>query len=269
MGKRTTRINHNLILLKLGGSLITHKYKKEKINRRGISSVATALLGLQRHEHTRRRIVLVHGGGSFGHYWAKKYHLSEKPKIVDPAGITRTRLSMLQLHSYILKILAEHSIACETIQASELFTRNLDELTSQGLAHVQNCFLSGLVPITFGDVLIQGRKAFILSGDRICQTLAKSLRPSKVIFAMDVDGIFDSFNRKEGRVLPQVGESSRASVSGNSEFDVTGGLKAKITAGLRIAKHGSDVFYVNGFRSDRIEGLILGRNEISTRIPHS
>ena len=57
-----------LTILKIGGSVITDKSKILKPN---ISSMKNISKILKKFD----RVILVHGAGSFGHYYARKYKL--------------------------------------------------------------------------------------------------------------------------------------------------------------------------------------------------
>lgn len=100
----------------------------------------------------------------------------------------------------------------------------------------------------------------ILSGDQIITYLAKMLRPSKVIFLMDVDGIYDG-KPDEGSLIWElkVREIDRLieRLSGSAGIDVTGGIANKLRETKEIAQF-SEVWFVNGKVSGRLSGAIIG-----------
>ena len=110
-------------LLKLGGSLITHKDVPLSVNWIALKRVANAISD-SRLPSKKRHLVLVHGGGSFGHYYAGKFGLSMRPKAVPAISIAKTTESMVELHSAVLRALVSARVAPETILAQELITRN-------------------------------------------------------------------------------------------------------------------------------------------------
>ena len=63
---------HKLTLIKLGGSVVTFKEKPLTANIDAIDGISRALtqLGVP--------VIIVHGGGSFGHYWSVKYDMHTK-----------------------------------------------------------------------------------------------------------------------------------------------------------------------------------------------
>ena len=62
-----------MILIKLGGSIITNKQKPLTARISEIKQIASHLRKI------KEPFVVVHGGGSFGHYWTVKYDMHTKP----------------------------------------------------------------------------------------------------------------------------------------------------------------------------------------------
>ena len=244
--------------------MITNKDVPLSVNKRALSKVALAIS--ESHLPNKKKgLILIHGGGSFGHYYAKRFQLSRDPRHVDPVGITRTSSAMLRLHTFVVESLLSHRVATETILPSELLKPDISSLSEQGMRHVQNSLTNGLVPITFGDVGIDGSRAFIISGDLICKAIAMSLKVEKVIFAMDVDGIYANSAMK-GKIIPRL--SSVESIDTRIRFyDVTGGVESKLELGFQLRKLGAQVFYVNGTKPSRLVNLLSGRIEkVATQI---
>jgi isopentenyl phosphate kinase len=114
-----------------------------------------------------------------------------------------------------------------------------------------------ITPISFGDVVYRSNLKFsILSGDELMTILASVLRPAKVIFAINVDGIYNNLHDK--RLLPSFDENKSARFL-KVEADVTGGMMRKVHEALKISKMGLDVWLVNGFKPSRIAKIL--RNE--------
>ncbi|MGA9910313.1 MAG: hypothetical protein WBP84_08895, partial [Nitrososphaeraceae archaeon] len=60
-------MDSNLALIKLGGSIVTHKEVPLSANEAAIAKILKALSSVKMPK------ILIHGGGSFGHYWSVKY----------------------------------------------------------------------------------------------------------------------------------------------------------------------------------------------------
>ncbi|HKZ62230.1 MAG TPA: hypothetical protein VJZ68_07440, partial [Nitrososphaera sp.] len=124
---------------------------------------------------------------------------------------------------------------------------------------------SKVIPVTFGDVVhVQGDKYSILSGDALMTILARALRPSRVVFATNVDGIYRNMDSKELVSEIKVTGKQSFDISKASGADVTGGMQRKVTEAFKIASYGMDVLMVNGLVPDRIAEAISGRLRVGT-----
>src|SRR5574338_1068689 len=84
-----------LALIKLGGSVVTYKDKPLAANEKAIGRISGALSRL------RMPAIIVHGGGSFGHYWSVKYDMHTKPAGYDSHGVAVVHESMVALNQLI------------------------------------------------------------------------------------------------------------------------------------------------------------------------
>jgi len=233
----------NLVIVKLGGSLITNKDIPESANIHNIKLVCREISGAVSRDKTPQ-LILIHGGGSFGHYFAKKFGLrTVLEKKVSSEGLAKTAAAMFKLHSILLEELNSAGVYCGTILPIEILSRNGDSVTVLGESRIESMLENSLVPITFGNISIFENGSYIISGDKIALALGRKFRVRKVIFAMDVDGVYRSAQLKGPIIRELSGEPQIKSTI--RDFDVTGGLQAKISAGLELSKLGTDVFFVN------------------------
>jgi len=212
-----------------------------------------------------KNLFLIHGGGSFGHYYATKFHLSTTPRKLRNEGVSKTAAAMITLHSIVLDRLVSEGVPCKTVITSEFLSDIGKEITKEGRNKLEFLFRKSFVPISFGNVATTQDGSAIISGDQIALSLAKKLVVERVIFAMDVDGIYAN-SRMKGDVVKEL-TMGTASLGKKRKYDVTGGIGAKIEVGFRLAKLGADVFYVNGNKGERLESLLAGQDEVkATRI---
>ena len=90
-------MRQDLVLIKLGGSVVTHKERAMTLNKRAIDRIIKSLLNV------KIPIILIHGGGSFGHYWSIKYGMHSKPERYSSEGIAVVHESMISLNQFIIK----------------------------------------------------------------------------------------------------------------------------------------------------------------------
>jgi len=93
--------------------------------------------------------------------------------------------------------------------------------------------------------------------------LSYAIRPKKVIFAVNVDGIYQDPSTMD--LIDTVEEESTIRFS-NVNFDVTGGMKRKVREALKISLGGMDVHFVNGFRPERLLKILDNKKTKGTVI---
>ena len=95
------------ITLKLGGSVVTFKDEVESPRLEVIRRIAKEIA-----EAKPESLILVHGGGSFGHPHAKTYRLNEgfKGGLSQLMGFSKTRMAMLRLNSLLVEALNQVGI---------------------------------------------------------------------------------------------------------------------------------------------------------------
>ena len=258
------------VVLKLGGSLITRKDKPLTPNLKVIRAIARSIRRALLAGHKKDvKLFLVHGGGSYGHYYAKRHNLSSKGFVRDNSrGVSKTAWAMQEIHTILLRELVKNGVNCKTIDASELLNFKGDELSKSGERKLRNYFDAGLVPVSFGNVLVTAKGATIVSGDVLCAAFVKRFPTRRVIFSMDVDGIYPTPKLK-GKILPLLGPSTTVT-STLRKFDVTGGVRSKLDLGFEMSASGASIFFLNGAKGTRLDRCIQGdANVKATRIPPS
>ena len=78
-----------MILIKLGGSVITNKSKPFTPRKTTINKIVSSFKKID------ESFVIVHGGGSYGHYWSVKYGMHTKPAKYSIRGISIVKNSLL------------------------------------------------------------------------------------------------------------------------------------------------------------------------------
>ena len=248
-----------VILIKVGGSSITNKAQRETLNPTALKWLAETLASAmdssiadkeQEECAVRRRFVIVHGAGSFGHHSAKEFGLSgqsKPPKDNDDGnqtrlmeGLAKTRLSVQSLNHQVVSTLIQHDIPAVGISPCfgipGLQAHGGDQLTHLATV-VEDCITAGLVPVIHGDACLYGaRGAGILGGDTLMEALGTSVENiSEAIFLTDVDGVFTADPRMdpEAKLIRTIDIDTETGkvltsleASGSSHaHDVTGGLE--------------------------------------------
>ncbi|MEO9295370.1 MAG: isopentenyl phosphate kinase [Nitrososphaera sp.] len=252
-------MQQRLALVKLGGSVITFKDRPLAANASAIEGIARVLASLD------TPLIVVHGGGSFGHYWSVKYDMHTKPASYDPHGVSIVHESMVALNQIIVNALIAAGANPYAIPPP-IYTAAGHRPISAKIKSVYSMAKNGVMPVTFGDVIhMGGRKYSILSGDSLMTILANALKPSRVVFATNADGIYRSMETQE--VIPELSpRRGKVEFSRVAGVDVTGGMQRKVREAFKIASFGMDVMLVNGLVPERIAQAVHGRMSVGTVI---
>ena len=249
-----------LALIKLGGSVATFKERPLAANIEAIEGVSRALARLE------IPIIIVHGGGSFGHYWSVKYDMHTKPANYDVHGVSIVHESMIALNQIIVNSMIRAGLNPYGISPSALTTGHKPIVAK--IKQIYAMAQSKLIPVTFGDIVyVEGAKYSILSGDALMTILARVLQPLRIIFATNVDGIYK--NSKSMEVVHQIqAVNKRKSIEffETSGIDATGGMQRKVTEAFKIASNGMDVLMINGLIPERIVEAAQGTLKVGTVI---
>ncbi|HET8793347.1 MAG TPA: isopentenyl phosphate kinase [Nitrososphaeraceae archaeon] len=250
-------MKNNLVIIKLGGSVITFKEKSLSANIKAIEDISKILKRIE------NPMILIHGGGSFGHYWSVKFDMHTKPAKYDPHGISKVHTSMLTLNKIILDILEDDGLNLYGISPSS-FLKN-GKLDTFKVKELKKMTEHNIIPITYGDIVhIFNNKYFILSGDVLMTTLSKILKPSKIIFTLNVDGLYN--NTIDKKIIKEVNFGSKVKLQKQTNFqndiniaDVTGGIKRKVEEAKKISREGLDVIFLNGLNPIQIENAVTDK----------
>ena len=237
-----------MILIKLGGSIITNKEKPLSARRKTIDNI------LNQIKRIREPMILVHGGGSYGHYWSVKYDMHTKPAKYDMRGVSIVKNSMIDLNKIILDSAVKNRINAYCLPPTDFMNGN--KPIKNKILTINEIAKSGLTPVTYGDALWFGqKKSYILSGDIIMTMIGKILKPRLSVFVLDVDGVYS--NTKSKKLIRDF-KKEKPIISKN-KIDVTGGMTRKITEATNMSKSGLKVFFVNGNKPKRILDAVSGK----------
>jgi len=234
-----------MLLIKLGGSIITNKKKPLSAKRKTIDNIVASFRKINED------FVVVHGGGSYGHYWSVKYDMHAKPKKYDLKGVSIVKNSMIELNTIILDSFLKNKLNPYCLPPTDFVMGN--KPINKKILEIKKIANSGLIPITYGDALWYGnKKSYILSGDKIMSLLARVLRPRLSIFILNEDGLYSDIKTKK---LIYDFKDEKIFIK-KTLMDVTGGMTRKVAEASIISKMGLKVFFVNGNKPERIVNAI-------------
>jgi len=261
-----------IILLKLGGSLLTDKNVPFSIRDDVVKSAIQQIIA------ANEKIIIIHGGGSFGHPLAKKYDITKgfDPSIPDQIlGLAETHQSMNKFNSYLVNLFLEKKYPVLTIQSSSIFIKNSRDFLMHSIDIIETALDLNLLPILYGDIILDKNGSFsIISGDQIILELGKNLKTyaiSKVIFTMEIDGLYviDENDPNKNVLIEQCKKEELDNLNLANlgrKIDVTGGIKGKLQEIKKICDLNIPVQLINGLENEHIYKALKGQKINSTLI---
>jgi isopentenyl phosphate kinase len=260
-------------VLKLGGSVITHKEKPLTPNMPAIERLASEI-----SQANISHLILVHGGGSFGHPIAKRYAIEKGYKDQSQImGFSKTRQAMMMLNKLVVDSLIQHNIPAVTVQPSSCIITKQGRIQLIEAKPLRKLLELGFVPVLHGDAVLDSDKGFaILSGDQLVSSLAIRLNAERIIIGIDVDGLYSSDPKTDSdaqliqHVTPQELRKLQYKIRENKVADVTGGMFGKIMELIPAVEKGIEAMIINAakpdnvykaLKSERVSGTVIKRGE--------
>ena len=261
------------IFVKLGGSLLTDKREKEMSRQEVIRRLAQEIQRA-RAQQPDLQIVLGHGSGSFGHLYASTYGTRAGVATTSQwFGFAQTADAAARLNRIVVTELLAAGVPAWSIQPSVALRCADGRVAAGPESTVQAALARGLLPVIFGDVALDSvRGGTIASTEEIFQSLDDALRPSKIILAGEVGGIYsaDPLLDASAALIPTVTLQSfaeiRAGLGGSFGVDVTGGMAAKVEQALSwIAKRSTlSVLICSGLEPDNLYHALIGAQAVGS-----
>lgn len=261
-----------LIILKLGGSVITRKEaEKPTLNHENLERIAREI-----SQSNYQKLIIVHGAGSFGHPFALKYGIGDEIRNNQDLenkkmGFSITQQAVKELNSRVCHYLRKHNILSVSIQPSSFILTKNKRIKSANLDLIRRYLDLGFIPVLYGDVVLDSEDAIkmaVLSGDQIIKYLAENLKPKRVILGTDVDGIYNKDPKKyaDAQLLEVVSSLDHMENGDTETTDVTGGMGGKLSELLKLADIGVESEIINANHFNIIKKALNGEKIMGTLI---
>lgn len=216
-------------VLKLGGSVVTEKDRPETVDGAALDRAAEAI-GAALDDSAGRTpagLVVVHGGGSFGHHHASEHGVSTTTGSKDPDAVLAIHSAMTTLNRFVVDRLRTRDVPAVPVNPLSVAHRDRDGKLTLPSGQVRVLVGEGFVPVLHGDVVAhEGAGVTVLSGDEIVADLAWSLDAESVGVCSTVPGVLDG----DGEVIPRIEEfdAVKGVLAGSDATDVSGGMEGKV-----------------------------------------
>lgn len=243
------------ILIKLGGSVLTHKEQLFSFRHDAARRLGEEI------RISRSTPIVVHGTGKTGKAYARHY-TQKATSDRDVFQLTTAAINGLQ--GALCRTLYEAGLATCPIPANTVFHREGNSVHWYDPRVVARLLQGGVLPVLCGDVLVDGPSRFaIISSDTIVTLVAQALPVQRCFFVTDVDGVLGP----DGRPVPEIVGPHHLDAHESDRDDVTGGMTAKLEAALEVARAGTAVTILNGTVPGRLAAALRGELVVATRIP--
>lgn len=275
-GRQALNAPRRLVVVKLGGSLITDKTRpstpRPEVMERLAKEIAEALPELDGH------LLLGHGSGSFGHVAASRCGLGKEsfspPRQpadeVQRRGLAETQDQAASLHRLVVSALLEAGLSPLGWAASSALTAREGKPRSLYIRSLLRSLEMGLLPVIYGDVVYDDAwGASICSTEQLISHLAGQLRRAgwyveQLLWCGETDGIYD----QEGHTVPRVDDGNIEAVRGllteARGVDVTGGMHLRLDTCRTLAKRGIASTLLNGTAPGQLRTALLGGDVTGT-----
>lgn len=261
----------DLLLLKLGGSLITDKAGEESPRREVIARLAGEIA--RATSGASFSLLVAHGSGSFGHIAARRYGVGRGPLSAEQlAGACRTQERAAALHQIVVAALIEAGVSAFSIAPSSCVVAAAGRPIEIAAEPLLLAVRRGLVPVLYGDVVLDREwGASICSTERLFRLLARPLqdgefRIRRAFWLGETDGLWDAAGQTVPRVTAATFAAAQEAIGAPAGTDVTGGMLHRLETALELAGEGIPSLLANGLTPGLLERALRDERVTGTEV---
>jgi len=219
-------------------------------------------------------LIIVHGGGSFGHPAAERFAIKsgykeESQKI----GFSQTHHYMTVLNGLFMDALIWHDVPSMSITPSSCIVTENGRISSFEDGPLRTLIGLNFTPVLYGDAVFDSKIGFtILSGDQLVSALALRFNASQIIMGVDEDGVYETDPKiqKTAKLFNHLTLSELRNLQAKLEKtqvrDVTGGMYGKVTELIPAVEKNIPVTILNALKPGNICKALNGEAVRGTRI---
>lgn len=259
-----------IVLVKIGGSLITDKNKPFSVKERELEVICGEV---KKALNCGKTLILGHGQGSFAHVPAKKYQ-THKGIVNEESyrGICEVSYMAKEPNRIVLRALMDCGVNALGFSALSMMTAKNHQLYSMNIESLIKSVELGLLPVVYGDQILDIEAGCtIFSTEKVLGYIAldlknRGLKIEKVIHCGQTNGVYDA----EGDTIPELNSKNidnyRGVIGGSGGTDVTGGMEHKVFEALELAKQGIPGMIIDGIDKGSLSKAVAGEAVLGTKI---
>ncbi len=241
-------------VLKLGGSLVTEKTEEATVAEDRLARIADTIA-----RSDPGSLVIIHGGGSFGHPAASRHGVSRTEGTRSPTAIEAISRSMARLNERVVSSLCETGVPAVAWPPRACASKRRDGDTIVGTGPLASALTEGFVPVVYGDIVChEGAGCSILGGDELAVAIGTAMDADRIGLCAGVAGVLDAAGTVMGRI--ERIEDVTAVFDAPEGIDVTGGMEWKVQM-LLDTDISSAIFGIDslpGFLDGELPGTRVG-----------
>lgn len=231
----------DLLVLKIGGSLFSDKRLDRHLDPAAVRRYARIAAAL--HRAAPGRVVLVSGGGAYGHGAVRGLDPSEPFAALALTGANA------ELRWAWTVALREAGVAAFPVQfaaAAVLGPEGDARLSGEAVARL---LAAGVLPVLSGDCLPDRSGRLHVVGSDLVPGALTALAPgaTRIVMLTDVDGVMDG-ETVIPRLTPDGADAGLRALWEAPRWDTTGGMAGKLTAALEHSRKGAECVILHGAR---------------------
>lgn len=260
-----------LVLVKIGGSLITDKNKPFSLRHKALQTICVEIKKAQ--DLTGTRLIVGHGAGSFAHVPAKKYQ-THKGVLGEESyqGMAIVADVAAQLNRIVIKKLLDVGVNALSFPPHAFMTAKDFALDTMWTDSLELALEQQQLPVVYGDQMIDSiRGCSIFSTEKVLGYLGLSLQTKgyqveKIIHCGQTNGVYDLDGKTIERITPANFENIRVGIGRSGGTDVTGGMLHKVEEALALAQQGIPSLIVDGIEQGSLAEAVQGKPVLGTQV---
>ena len=257
------------VVLKIGGSVITDKNGELVARTQEMSRLVEEI-----QKANVQNLIIIHGGGSFGHPVARQYAIKEGFKEESQKiGFAETHHVMTVLNGLFMDALIWRNVPAVSVTPSSCIITKKGRIQLFEEAPLKTLLKMGFLPVMYGDAVFDTELGFtILSGDQLVSYIATRFNAERIIIGVDVDGLYDADPKvkKAAKMFRHLTLAELKTLRNNfgepTVCDVTGGMFGKIAELIPAIEQGILATIVNAtkpnyiykaLKREKVEGTII------------
>lgn len=264
--------DRSLVMVKLGGSLITEKGGDAEARDDVILRLAREIAEVRGEGGIR--LLVGHGSGSFGHPPADEHDLRHGARDEEERlAFGRTQHRAAELHRRVVRALLGTGVPTFSVAPSSAGVAEDGRVADFAVEPLLRALRGGHVPVVFGDVMMdRTRGSSVVSTERVLLHLLPLLeeagwRVRRAVWLGTTDGVLDRDGRTLSRIEGEAGDGLPEAVGGSGDPDVTGGMRHRVETALRMASLGVPSWIGDGRATGTLRRAVAGEMEGGTRVP--